>query len=112
MFEGMLILGALFLVGEWLSSLTGGYIPGSILGMLGLFIVMQLGWIDLHRVSRAAELLIKNIPLLLLPTAIGVMDHFDMLQSHWLFLLILLVIPTALTIVLSGWLLQRWLSNR
>lgn len=74
-------------------------VPTSILGLLVLLTFMLTGVCKAIRVSTVSQLLIKNIPLLIIPVSVGLMVKLDVLQSNLLILIISVVGGTVLTIL-------------
>ena len=93
---GLGVLSAFGLVGEVLIRVLGLPLPGATLGMVLLLIA--LGSPARRRLERlvtpAADLLIMVLPLLLVPTAVGVVDSLGVIGGH------ALAIGVAL---LGGW---------
>ena len=52
-----------YVLGEMMSLLIGKLIPGSVCGMILLFIALTLKWIRPHDVDKAASALTRNMAL-------------------------------------------------
>jgi len=96
------------LVGEVLSLTLGLPIPGPVIGMLLLFIGLLIKRGVPQGLSRVAEGLLEHLSLLFVPAGVGVMLHASLLAEQWAALTVALVISTALTLVVSAW-VMRWL---
>ena len=77
-------------------------IPGSVCGMILLFIALTLKWICPHDVDKAASALTRNMALFFVPASIGLMHEYKILMSNWVVLLTVSVVTTLLVIVVVG----------
>ena len=107
MLKAVLIIFAFLMAGEMLKYGIGIPIPGNILGMVLIFIFLQLEWIKLEQVKPASDKLLQFLPLFFIPYGVGLMVSFDLLAAHLLLVLGVTVISTILTLYFSGLVLQK-----
>ncbi|AHV99450.1 CidA/LrgA family protein [Paenibacillus sabinae] len=102
---GMLQVGALtvfsLIMGD-LSSWLHLPIPGSIIGMVLLFILLETGVIKLSWVEAGATWLLAELLLFFVPSAIGVMNYSKLLQTDGLSLLAVILAGTFIVMTSSG----------
>lgn len=94
----ILILCAISLLGNQVAEWINMGIPGSIIGLLLLFLAMERKWLPLERIEIGANFLIAELLLFFIPSAIGVIEFRDVLQKDWSQLL--LVIEASIFFVL------------
>lgn len=111
MIRGFAILFSLQALGELLSHWLDLPVPGSVVGMVLMLAGLRFGLIQLHWVSEAASLLLKNLTMLFVPAGVGVMVYFDLIEQQWLPLLVATVISTLAVLATTG-LTSKWLSKR
>lgn len=87
-----------YLLGLGLSVLIGGIIPGSVLGMVLLFMALALGWLEPERVSRVAELLIDNMVLFFLPAAVGLVASVGLIMRNLTAIVVAAAVSTVLIV--------------
>lgn len=87
-----------YLLGLGVSVLIGGIIPGSVLGMVLLFIALALGWLKPERVSRISELLIDNMVLFFLPAAVGLITSVGLISANLVAILVAAAVSTVLIV--------------
>lgn len=63
MIKGFCYIMLFYVLGEMMSLLIGKLIPGSVCGMILLFIALTLKWIRPHDVDKAASALTRNMAL-------------------------------------------------
>lgn len=93
-----LIQGGAILLGlQWLSTLILSWLnlafPAPLLGMLLLFLLLQLGIIKEKNIEGICDLLISKMGLLFLPAAVSIILYLDIVKAEFL--------PIAIT-VLAG----------
>ncbi|WP_134683797.1 CidA/LrgA family protein [Brevibacillus migulae] len=83
------------------------HIPGSILGIIVLFFLLQTKIIRLEWVDLGAKWLLAELLLLFVPSAVGIMQYKEILQHDGLRLILVVVISTVVTMACTGVLAQR-----
>ena len=82
-------------------------IPGSIFGLLLLFLVLNLRLIPLDYVLPTGSFLLSYITLFFVPVGVGLLQYSELLSTHWLTIVVSSVISTITTLIAVGWLYQR-----
>jgi len=77
-------------------------IPGSIFGMVLLFILLELGVVQLNWVDIGASWLLAELLLFFIPSAIGVMKYTSLLEADGVRLLALVIVGTFAVMSSSG----------
>ena len=98
-----MIICLISLLGEALSVGLGLPVPGSILGLIILFVALQLKWVRLHQVNQVGNFLLANMTILFLPAAVGIMDKFDVIAPFLAQIGLILIIPLILNLVVIAW---------
>lgn len=96
----ILLLFALLMNG--MANLLHLPIPGSILGMVVLFILLQTRIIKLSWIDAGASWLLAELLLFFIPSAVGVMNYFEMMKQDGLSILLVILISTFLVMAVSG----------
>lgn len=87
-----------YLLGLGVSLMIGGIIPGSVLGMVMLFMALAFGWLSPDRVSRVSELLIDNMVLFFLPAAVGLITSVGLITANLTAILVAAAVSTVLIV--------------
>lgn len=106
MIQGFLILLVCQLVGELIVTVLGVPIPGSVVGMVLLFIGLIIRGEVPEGLRVTAEGLLKVLPLLLVPAGVGLMNYFGVLSDYWLELIVSLFVSTLITMFVVAFLLK------
>ncbi|CAG9622143.1 CidA/LrgA family protein [Sutcliffiella rhizosphaerae] len=102
------IIYLFYLIGMVLQDMSGIPIPGSIIGMLLLFLLLLTGIIKENFLKAGAERLLLYLPLFFVPATVGVMGHFGFLFSKpGMVMLLALSVGTFLVLLSSSWVAQK-----
>lgn len=92
--RAFLILYLCLFAGNIIAVLLPFSVPGSIVGMLLLFVLLALQIIPAHWAQPGCTLLMKNMTMLFLPIGIGVMNYYDTLSAQLLPILVACIVST------------------
>ncbi len=82
-------------------------IPGPVLGMAILFLGLVVRRGDTAGLDGFSRGLLQHLGLLFVPAGVGVVLHLQLLAEAWLPIAGALLLGTAVTIVATGWVMQR-----
>lgn len=109
--RGILILLAFFGVGTLASKWLHIPLPGNLVGMLFLTLALCMGWIRMDWVEQASGFLVRHMMLFFVPIIVGVAAYLKLIaQDPWPILLSMLLGP-AVVMVVTGRLVQWYLSR-
>ncbi len=97
------IIILLLAIGNALSWLINGFIPGSVIGMLLMFLSLISGIIKPDDVRPVAEFLTKNMAILFVPSAVGIMDQWSLIKINLVAWILIIVVSTILVMASTGW---------
>ena len=80
----LMIIFMISLVGEGISSVFHLPVPGSIFGLVLLFLALQFKLLRLRHISMVGNFLLANMTILFLPPAVGIMDKFQVIAPYLL----------------------------
>ncbi|ASK63774.1 murein hydrolase regulator LrgA [Virgibacillus phasianinus] len=89
-------------LGKLIVNLFPLHIPGSIVGLVLLFLSLQLGWIKLNWVETGAALLFSEMMLFFVPAVVGVMNYPWLIGMKGLLVLLVVFSGTALVMISTG----------
>lgn len=104
---GMSVLLTCQFLGELLARVLTLPIPGPVFGM----VILLVGLIIRGKVPKSLRLtgegLLRYLTLLFVPAGVGLMVHFALIRTDFWPILITLVASTAITLGVTGWVLER-----
>ncbi|MBR2746101.1 MAG: CidA/LrgA family protein [Erysipelotrichaceae bacterium] len=98
----MMIILSVSLVGELLHELLPLPVPASIYGIIGMFIMLYTGLIRVEQVRETSSFLIEIMPVMFVPAAVGLINSWDVLKSHWLSYVTVTLVSTVIVMAVSG----------
>lgn len=98
-----------YFLGELISFLTGKIIPGSVIGMVLLFVALQCKFIYEEQIKETANFLTSKMILFFIPVGVGVMIFpLELLRQNWVFLVIAPIISTLLVAACVAFIFEKW----
>lgn len=98
------------LLGEILSSVISSIvaIPGSVIGMVLLFLALHFNVLEMEQVDEVGTWLTDNMAIFFVPAGVGLMTNFDVLAQSWLQLIIIMAVTCGAMMLFVGKLVQRF----
>ncbi|GIP58750.1 CidA/LrgA family holin-like protein [Paenibacillus sp. FSL W8-0186] len=87
-------------------------IPGSILGIIVIFALLKLNVIKLTWIEQGANLLLAELLLFFIPSAVGIMKYIPLLESDGVRILIVVISSTFIVMLSSGLIASRITKRR
>ncbi|MDP2242652.1 CidA/LrgA family protein [Pseudomonas sp.] len=100
------------LLGTGLNVLFLPMLPGPIIGMLLLLVFLLVHGEVNEPLHVAASSLLKYLPLLLVPPAVGVMAYADAITADFWAVIGALVLSLVLSVVFVGWMMQKLIERQ
>lgn len=107
---GFFIILLFLSVGELLNHLVISIVPGSVIGMILLFVALQLKIVKEDHLDKVVGFMMSNMPIFFLPPAIGVMVALPLISQHVVAISIATVASTIAVLLSVGW-CQQWLNR-
>ena len=77
---GIIIL--FYLLGEWIVSITGIIIPGSIVGLVLLWLALYFKWLNVKYIRKGASFMLAFLTLFFIPSTVAVTAHSIRWLAH------------------------------
>lgn len=102
MLNQFLILLAINFTGIFLQAAFNLPLPGTILGMLILFVLLWTKKLKVEKVEKVCDFLVLNMIVFFLPPAVELLEYMTLLKTGFLKILLLLVLTTLITMIVTG----------
>lgn len=96
-----------WLLGTLTARLTGDFVPGSVVGMLLLFLALRLHIVRADAVRSAARFLLRNMALFFVPYGVGLMVSYPAILHNFWAIAVAGIASTVLVMAVTGRLFQR-----
>ncbi len=94
------------IVGEFLSTGLNLPLPGSIIGMVLLFLALKFKLIRLRQIYDAGQFMIENMTILFLPAGVGIMSHWDAIAKYWWQIIVITLLAIVVNFAVIGFVTQ------
>lgn len=113
MVKGVFIILLFYFIGQVISYLIAGFIPGSIIGMMLLFVCLclRIKGITTENVRDVANAFTKNMAMFFIPAGAGLLGSFGLISKFWMSILIICSVSTILVIIVVA-LVQQQMEKR
>jgi holin-like protein len=105
----VLQIGLLYLfsfIGTFIQNMFNLVIPGSIIGLLLLFICLCLKIVPVKWIENGSVFLLGILMLLFIPTTVGLMNYPSLLSIHGALLVVAILVSTIISIAIAGTAIQ------
>ena len=86
-------------------------IPGSVIGMVLLFLALHFNIIKMEQVDEVGTWLTDNMAIFFVPAGGGLKTNFDVLAESWLQLLIIMAVTCGAMMLFVGKVVQKIKHN-
>ena len=101
--RAFVLIYACLYAGIFIASLLPVTIPGSIIGMLILFVLLALQILPAKWVNPGCYVLIRYMALLFVPIGVGVMQYFDLLRAQFGPVVVSCAVSTLVVFLVVSW---------
>ncbi|MGL5512755.1 MAG: CidA/LrgA family protein [Sporomusa sp.] len=101
-----IILWSISWLGTQISVVTGLPIPGTVFGVILLFVLLLCGIIKLQYIEDAADFLLRHMLFFFIPIAVGLMNWGAVFYQYGVILLLALVVGAILPLFAVGFIAQ------
>lgn len=105
--RGLLILTSLWGAGAVLRFAVPLPLPGSLWGMVLLFVLLRAGWLPEAWVARAARTCLAALGLLFVPVGVGIVAFESLVRANLVPIAVALLVGSALTALAAVWAVGR-----
>ena len=101
----MIILGA-YLLGVAIQFIFNLPIPGTVLGLIILFLGLYSGIIKVEMIEDMCEILISHMSFLFIPAGVGLITSFDLLSENIVALFLIILISTIIVWLITAYVVK------
>lgn len=112
--KGVFYVSLFYALGSLLSVLINGYLSGSVIGMILLFLSLCLKWVKPRYFQTITQLTMNNLMLFFIPAGVGIIAAWDLLKDYigGIFLLIVVSLILVLAVVAFVYLFMERISGK
>lgn len=104
----IIFIWGFLLIGTWISDVCHWKIPGSIIGLVLLFICLKIGIVKLKWVDAGAGFLTGELLLFFVPAAVGVVQYDEIFGVIGIKLVCVIILSTIIVMAATGFVAERF----
>ena len=101
----MIILGA-YILGDIIQVAFNLPIPGTVLGLILLFVGLYIGIIKVEMIEDICEVLISHMSFLFIPAGVGLLTSFELLKGNIFAFSIIIIVSTIIVWVVTAYVVK------
>ncbi|WP_207712123.1 CidA/LrgA family protein, partial [Clostridioides difficile] len=103
-----------WVIGEYISSFIQGIIliPGSIVGMLLLFLLLQFKVLDLSSIENVSGFFLDNMAIFFIPAGVSLIKSLDLIRENVLVLLLVICLSTLIVMYTTGIIVEKMIKKK
>ncbi|MCC0666929.1 MULTISPECIES: CidA/LrgA family protein [unclassified Clostridioides] len=113
-FNQLVIILCIWVIGEYISSFIQGaiLIPGSIVGMLLLFLLLQFKVLDLSSIENISRFFLDNMAVFFIPAGVSLIKSLDLIKENVLVLLLVICLSTLVVMYTTGIIVEKMIKKK
>ncbi|MFR3370513.1 MAG: CidA/LrgA family protein, partial [Clostridioides difficile] len=110
----LVIILSIWVIGEYISSFIQGIIliPGSIVGMLLLFLLLQFKVLDLSSIENVSGFFLDNMAIFFIPAGVSLIKSLDLIRENVLVLLLVICLSTLIVMYTTGIIVEKMIKKK
>jgi len=96
------VLFGIYEIGVFIQSALGLFIPGSVIGLILLFLVLMTGMIPVTWIESGSKLMNKHLVLFFIPATVGIMNYYKLFAGKGILLIVIVLFSTACVMGAAG----------
>lgn len=107
MLKGIFTILSFYAAGEAIGALTGGYLPGSVVGMLLLFFALIFRLIKPDAIRSVVQALTENMALFFIPSTVGIMVLYPLILDNLAAIMLSIAVSTIVVLAVVAFIQQK-----
>lgn len=97
------ILFGVFYIGNWIQDFFKLFIPGSVIGLIIMFILLTTGIVSPRFIKNGSSYMVKHLVLFFIPTTVGVINFYQLFIGKGILLIVITIISSLLVMISAGY---------
>lgn len=106
------VLYLFYVVGTWIQALLGLVIPGSVIGLVLLFLCLFFNIIPEKWIASGASFMVKHLIIFFIPATAGIINYYELFMGKGIIIVIITVISSLFVLVTSGFVSEKIVERK
>lgn len=112
MIQEFLIIFIINYIGVIMAEILHFPLPGTINGMLLLFVLLYFKIIKLEKIEKASDFLLLNMTIFFMPPSVKLLESLYLLKTGIFKIIFILIFTTILTMIVTGLTVQYMIERK
>lgn len=100
------LLYCFYLIGTFIQTTFNLFIPGSVIGLILLFIFLMTNVFNVSWIESGAKFMVNHLVLFFIPPTVGIMLYFHVFTGKGFLLIVITIVSTIIVIGCSGFITE------
>ncbi|MEI3604378.1 CidA/LrgA family protein [Pseudogracilibacillus sp. SE30717A] len=96
------LLFGLYYIGTWIQQYFNLFIPGSVIGLILMFILLTTGLLKANWIEKGARFMITHLVLFFIPATVGLLNYYYLFKGKGILLIVITFVSTIIVMISSG----------
>lgn len=110
MIQEFMIIFLVNYVGILISGILDLPVPGTIIGLILMFILLKTNALKIEKIENAVNFLLLNMTLFFMPPTVKIIDSYNLLEKDIVKVAFIIVISTFITMGVTGKIVQMMID--
>ncbi len=110
MIQEFMIIFLVNYVGILISGILHLPVPGTIIGLILMFILLKTNALKIEKIENAVNFLLLNMTLFFMPPTVKIIDSYNLLEKDIVKVAFIIVISTFITMGVTGKIVQMMID--
>lgn len=97
------ILFCIYYIGVFIQDLFQLFIPGSVIGLILMFLLLTTGLLKSKWIESGARFMIEHLVLFFIPATVGILNYYKLFAGKGIFLILITIVSTLCVMIVSGY---------
>lgn len=97
------ILFGFYFIGTWIQQYFQLFIPGSVIGLVLMFIFLATGVLKPRFIDYGASFMIKHLVLFFIPATVGVLNFYQLFIGKGILLIVVTMLSSLFVMISAGY---------
>jgi len=110
MIQEFMIIFLVNYVGILISGILDLPVPGTIIGLILMFILLKTNALKIEKIENAVNFLLLNMTLFFMPPTVKIIDSYNLLEKDIVKVAFIIIISTFITMGVTGKIVQMMID--
>jgi holin-like protein len=96
------LIATIVLAAEFIKTATNLFIPSNVLGLLILWLLLNLKIVKEDMLKETSDFLLANLAILFVPLGVSLLDSFQLIRDNWWQILLILISSTIVVMLTTA----------